>query len=53
MACELTAWMQILVMDGPAVTRPAWEPKRLRPVLRRSPGDPRRVHGAGRFKGPE
>ena len=27
MACELTAWMQILALDGPAR---AWEPKRLR-----------------------
>jgi len=27
MACELTAWMQMLALDGPAR---AWEPKRLR-----------------------
>jgi hypothetical protein len=27
MACELTAWMQTLALDGPAR---AWEPKRLR-----------------------
>jgi hypothetical protein len=27
MACELTAWMQLLALDGPAR---AWEPKRLR-----------------------
>jgi hypothetical protein len=27
MACELTAWMQMLTLDGPART---WEPKRLR-----------------------
>jgi DDE family transposase len=27
MACELTAWMQMLALDGPART---WEPKRLR-----------------------
>ena len=27
MACELTAWMAMLALDGPAR---AWEPKRLR-----------------------
>ncbi len=27
MACELTVWMQMLALDGPAR---AWEPKRLR-----------------------
>jgi hypothetical protein len=27
MACELTAWMQLLALDGPAR---AWEPTRLR-----------------------
>jgi hypothetical protein len=30
MACELTAWMAMLALDGPAR---AWEPRRLRPRL--------------------
>ena len=40
-ASELTAWMQMLALDGPAR---AWEPKRLRLRLFSAAG---RLHGGG------
>jgi hypothetical protein len=45
MACELTAWMQMLALDGPAR---AWEPKRLRLRLFAAAG--RLVHGGHRIR---
>jgi hypothetical protein len=45
MACELTAWMQMLALDGPART---WEPKRLRLRLFSAAG--RFVHGSRRIR---
>ena len=45
MACELTAWMQMLALDGPAR---AWEPKRLRLRLLTAAG--RLVHGGRRLR---
>jgi hypothetical protein len=45
MACELTAWMQMLALDGPAR---AWEPKRLR--LRLSAAAGRIVRGGRRLR---
>jgi hypothetical protein len=45
MACELTAWMQMLALDGPAR---AWEPKRLRLRLFAAAG--RLVHGGRRTR---
>jgi hypothetical protein len=45
MACELTAWMQLLALDGPAR---AWEPKRLRLRLFSAAG--RIVHGGRRLR---
>jgi Transposase DDE domain group 1 len=45
MACELTAWMQMLALDGPAR---AWEPKRLRLRLFSVAG--RIVHGGRRLR---
>jgi hypothetical protein len=45
MACELTAWMQMLALDGPAR---AWEPKRLRLRLFSAAG--RIVHGGRRLR---
>lgn len=43
MACELTAWMQMLALDGPARV---WEPKRLRPRLFSAAGRDCAAHGA-------
>jgi hypothetical protein len=45
MACELTAWMQMLALDGPAR---AWEPKRLRLRLFAAAG--RLVRGGRRLR---
>jgi hypothetical protein len=45
MACELTAWMQLLALDGPAR---AWEPKRLRLRLFSAAG--RLVRGGRRLR---
>jgi hypothetical protein len=45
MACELTAWMQLLALDGPAR---AWEPKRLRLRLFSTAG--RLVRGGRRLR---
>jgi hypothetical protein len=45
MACELTAWMQMLALDGPAR---AWEPKRLRLRLFTAAG--RLVRGGRRLR---
>jgi len=45
MACELTAWMQMLALDGPAR---AWEPKRLRLRLFSTAG--RLVRGGRRLR---
>ena len=45
MACELTAWMQMLALDGSART---WEPKRLRLRLFSAAG--RIVHGGRRLR---
>jgi Transposase DDE domain group 1 len=45
MACELTAWMQMLALDGPAR---AWEPKRLRLRLFSAAG--RLVRGGRRLR---
>jgi hypothetical protein len=45
MACELTAWMQMLALDGPAR---AWEPRRLRLRLFTAAG--RLVHGGRRLR---
>jgi hypothetical protein len=45
MASELTAWMQMLALDGPAR---AWEPKRLRLRLFSAAG--RLVHGGRRLR---
>ena len=45
MACELTAWMQMLALDGPAR---AWEPKRLRLRLFTAAG--RIVRGGHRLR---
>ena len=45
MACELTAWMQMLALDGPAR---AWEPKRLR--LRLFSAADRIVRGGRRLR---
>jgi len=45
MACELTAWMTMLALDGPAR---AWEPKRLRLRLFRAAG--RIVRGGRRLR---
>ena len=45
MACELTAWMQMLALDGPAR---AWEPKRLRLRLFSAAG--RIVRGGRRLR---
>jgi hypothetical protein len=45
MACELTAWMAMLALDGPAR---AWEPKRLR--LRLFSGAGRIVRGGRRLR---
>ena len=45
MACELTAWMQLLALDGPAR---AWEPKRLRLRLFCAAG--RLVRGSRRLR---
>jgi Transposase DDE domain group 1 len=45
MACELTAWMQMLALDGPAR---AWEPKRLRLRLFSTAG--RLVRGSRRLR---
>jgi hypothetical protein len=45
MACELTAWMQMLALDGPART---WEPKRLRLRLFTAAG--RLVRGSRRLR---
>jgi len=45
MASELTAWMQMLPLDGPART---WEPKRLRLRLLSAAG--RLVHGGRRLR---
>jgi hypothetical protein len=45
MACELTAWMQMLALDGPAR---AWEPKRLRLRLFAAAG--RLVRGGRRMR---
>jgi hypothetical protein len=45
MACELTAWMQMLALDGPAR---AWEPKRLRLRLFTAAG--RIVRGGRRLR---
>jgi hypothetical protein len=45
MACELTAWMQMLALDGPAR---AWEPKRLRLRLFAAAG--RIVRGGRRLR---
>jgi len=45
MACELTAWMQMLALDGPAR---AWEPKRLRLRLFSTAG--RLVRGSRRTR---
>jgi hypothetical protein len=42
MACELTAWMQMLALDG---TARGWEPKRLRLRLFSAAG---RIVGGGR-----
>ena len=45
MACELTAWMAMLALDGPAR---AWEPKRLRLRLFTAAG--RMAHGGRRLR---
>jgi len=45
MACELTAWMQMLALDGPSR---AWEPKRLRLRLFSAAG--RTVRGGRRLR---
>ena len=45
MACELTAWTQMLALDGPAR---AWEPKRLRLRLFSAAG--RIVRGGRRLR---
>jgi hypothetical protein len=45
MACELTAWMQMLALDGPAR---AWEPKRLRLRLFTAAG--RLIRGGHRLR---
>ena len=45
MACELTTWMQMLALDGPAR---AWEPKRLRLRLFSAAGH--LAHGGRRLR---
>jgi Transposase DDE domain group 1 len=45
MACELTAWMQMLALTGPAR---AWEPKRLRLRLFATAG--RLIRGGRRLR---